>query len=69
MVHATEVRCGEGTYRVGRTQWLLRETPGDATSARWGRWNRPVPTSGGNVIVSRFCDYARTLPEPESPRG
>ena len=64
MVHGTEVRCDEGTYRMGRTQWYLGETPGQSTGARWGRWNTPVPTSGGAVIVTRFCEYARGLPAP-----
>lgn len=70
LVHATEVRCGEGTYRMGAAQWFLGEAAGDTTPDRtpdrWGRWNQPVANSGGSVIVRDFCDYAQRLRQPES---
>jgi len=66
LVHATEVRCGEGTYRMGAAQWFLGETAGETTPDRWGRWNPPVANSGGAVIVRDFCDYAQRLRQPDS---
>lgn len=66
LVHATEVRCGEGTYRMGAAQWFLGETAGEARGEGWGRWNQPVANSGGAVIVRDFCAYAQRLRQPES---
>jgi hypothetical protein len=66
LVHATEVRCGEGTYRMGAAQWFLGETASEAAGEGWGRWNQPVANSGGWVIVRDFCDYAQRLRQPES---
>lgn len=62
MVEQTEIRCDEGTYRRGRTEWFLGERSAGTPASRWGGWSRPVPTSGGGVIVRELCDYARELP-------
>lgn len=61
MIHETEVRCDEGTYRMGRVSWFLGRNMLEGLKRR-GRWERPVPTSAGDVIVREFCAYARGLP-------
>ncbi|HEU4557939.1 MAG TPA: surface-adhesin E family protein [Longimicrobium sp.] len=62
MVHETEVDCDQGTYRTGRVSWFLRRDMVEGIKPRWREWQRPVPTSAGDVIVREFCAYARGLP-------
>jgi hypothetical protein len=62
MIHETEVHCDQGTYRTGRVSWFLGRNMVEGRKPRFGEWQRPVPTSGGDVIVREFCAYARGLP-------
>jgi hypothetical protein len=62
MVHQTEIRCEESTYRLGKVEWFLAARKVDSVTGRWGRWETPVRTSGSDVFVREFCAYARGLP-------
>ncbi|HEX9938983.1 MAG TPA: surface-adhesin E family protein [Longimicrobium sp.] len=62
MIHETEVHCDQGTYRTGRVSWFLGQRMLEGLKRRFREWQRPVPTSAGEVIVREFCAYARGLP-------
>jgi hypothetical protein len=73
IVHESEVRCDEGTYRMGRGWLRLGTATVASTGSGWDRFAPPVPTSGNEVIMLEFCAWheiqSARAPADLSPGG
>lgn len=68
LVHATEIDCANGTFRMGRMQWFLGERRVVDIDS-WDPVTRPVAGSADEVMVRELCRYAQALPQAEPPPG